>query len=128
MSANAHAGHDDGHDHAGGEGHAHGTLRSYMIGFWLSVVLTAIPFYLVMSGAIDSKQIVSTVVVAFAVAQIVVHMVCFLHMDAKSESGWTLMALIFTVVIVVITLAGSLWVMYHLNVNMMPGHDMSRMP
>jgi cytochrome o ubiquinol oxidase operon protein cyoD len=55
-------------------------------------------------------------------------MVCFLHMDAKSESGWTLMALVFTVIIVGITLAGSLWVMYHLNVNMMPGHDMSRMP
>lgn len=124
MSADAHAGHDHGHD----DEHTHGTLRSYMIGFWLSVFLTAIPFYLVMSGAIDSKQIVSFVVIAFAVAQIVVHMVFFLHMDAKSESGWTLMALIFTVVIVVITLAGSLWVMYHLNVNMMPGHDMSRMP
>lgn len=126
MSADAHAGHD--HDHGHDDGHTHGTLRSYMIGFWLSVFLTAIPFYLVMSGAVDSKQIVSFVVIAFAVAQIVVHMVFFLHMDAKSESGWTLMALIFTVVIVVITLAGSLWVMYHLNVNMMPGHDMSRMP
>ncbi|WP_204337653.1 cytochrome o ubiquinol oxidase subunit IV, partial [Klebsiella pneumoniae] len=73
---------------------------------------------------IDSKQIVSAVVIVCAVVQIVVHMVCFLHMDAKSEGGWTLMALIFTVIIVVITLAGSLWVMYHLNVNMMPGHDM----
>lgn len=123
MSADVHANHAHEHDT-----HNHGSLRSYMIGFWLSVVLTAIPFYLVMSGVIDSKQIVSAVVIACAVAQIVVHMVCFLHMDAKSEGGWTLMALIFTVIIVVITLAGSLWVMYHLNVNMMPGHDMSRMP
>lgn len=125
MSADMHAGHGHhGHEHA----EAHGSLRSYMIGFWLSVFLTAVPFYLVMTGAIDSKQITSFVVIAFAVAQIVVHMVCFLHMDARSESGWTLMALIFTLVIVGITLAGSLWVMYHLNVNMMPGHDMSRMP
>ncbi|WP_164107812.1 cytochrome o ubiquinol oxidase subunit IV, partial [Serratia marcescens] len=76
------------------------------------VALTAVPFYLVMSGVIDSKQIVSAVVIVCAVVQIVVHMVCFLHMDAKSEGGWTLMALIFTVIIVVITLAGSLWVMY----------------
>lgn len=124
MSADVHANHGHEHDDA----HNHGSLRSYMIGFWLSVGLTAVPFYLVMSGMIDSKQIVSAIIVACAVAQIVVHMVCFLHMDAKSEGGWTLMALIFTVIIVVITLAGSLWVMYHLNVNMMPGHDMSRMP
>jgi cytochrome o ubiquinol oxidase operon protein cyoD len=52
--------------------------------------------------------------------QIVVHMVYFLHMNAQSEGGWTMLALIFTLVLVVITLSGSLWVMYHLNENMMP--------
>ena len=41
---------------------------------------------------------------AFAAVQIVVHMIYFLHMDAKSEGGWNLMALIFTIVLVVITL------------------------
>ena len=99
-----------------------------MVGFWLSVILTAIPFYLVMSGALESKQLTSFVIMAFAAAQIVVHMICFLHMSAKSENGWTLMALLFTIIIVVITLSGSLWVMYHLNANMMAGHDMSQMP
>ena len=47
--------------------------------------------------------------------QIVVHMIYFLHMNAKSEGGWTMLALIFTLVLVVITLSGSMWVMYHLN-------------
>ena len=56
----------------------------------------------------------------FAAAQVVVHMVYFLHMNAKSEGGWNALALIFTVVLVVIVLAGSLWVMHHLNTNMMP--------
>lgn len=123
MSANTHAGHGD---HTGADDEAHGSLRSYLIGFALSVVLTAIPFYLVMSGVLD-KQLTAFVIMGFAAAQIVVHMIFFLHMSARSESGWTMMALIFTIVIVVITLSGSLWVMYHLNVNMMPGHDMSRM-
>ncbi len=127
MSADAGVNHAEyGHEHAAE--HAHGSLRGYMTGFWLSVVLTAIPFYLVMSGVIDSKEVTSLVIMAFAVAQIVVHMIFFLHMNAKSESGWTLMALLFTIVIVVITLSGSLWVMYHLNANMMVGHDMSKMP
>jgi cytochrome o ubiquinol oxidase operon protein cyoD len=68
------------------------------------------------------------VILGFAAVQIVVHMVYFLHMNAKSEGGWTMLALIFTLVLVVITLSGSLWVMYHLNHNMMPAHDMRNMP
>ena len=64
---------------------------------------------------------------AFAAVQIVVHMIYFLHMNSKSEGGWTMLALIFTIIVVVIALAGSLWVMYHLNTNMMPAtHDMSQ--
>jgi cytochrome o ubiquinol oxidase subunit IV len=55
-------------------------------------------------------------------------MISFLHMSAHSESGWTLMALLFTLVLVGITLSGSLWVMYHLNANMMLDPGMSQMP
>ena len=118
MSTDTHAAHVDDHHH--GDDHAHGTFSSYMLGFVLSVVLTAIPFWLVMSGALPSKQITALVIMAFAVVQIVVHMIYFLHMNTKSENGWTMMALIFTLILVVITLSGSLWVMYHLNHNMMP--------
>jgi cytochrome o ubiquinol oxidase subunit IV len=127
MSADTHVVHAD---HAAGHGHGsgHGSLRSYLIGFGLSVVLTAIPFWLVMSGVLDSRQATAFTIMVFAAAQMVVHMIFFLHMSARSENGWTMMALIFTLVIVVITLSGSLWVMYHLNVNMMPGHAMSQMP
>jgi len=108
-------------------GEVHATLKGYLIGFGLSVVLTAVPFWLVMNGAIESKPVTAFVIMAFAAVQIVVHMVFFLHMSPKSENGWTILALIFTLVIVFITLSGSLWVMYHLNINMMPGHNMSGM-
>ena len=125
MSAHDHT---EGHDHAHG-GAAHGSFRGYLIGFILSVILTAIPFWLVMSGAIDNKQATAIVIMAFAVVQIVVHMVFFLHMNTASEGGWSMLALIFTLILVVIVLTGSLWVMYHLNANMMPGlHDMREMP
>ena len=111
-------GHALGHDeHASG---SHGSLRDYVIGFVLSVILTAIPFWLVMSGALHSASTTGLVIMAFAVVQIVVHMVYFLHMTPKVEGGQNLMALIFTIVIVGIVLSGSLWVMYHLNHNMMP--------
>ena len=105
------------------DAHGHGTRREYLTGFGLSVLLTAIPFALVMSGVIADPRITSALVVVMALVQIVVHMVYFLHMNSRSENGWTLMALIFTVIIVVIALAGSLWVMYHMNINMMPGME-----
>ena len=113
-------------DHLGHESHNHGSFLGYMIGFGLSVILTAIPFALVMTGVLPTNA-TAMIVMGAAAVQIVVHMIYFLHMNSKSEGGWTMMALIFTIVIVVICLAGSLWVMYHLNTNMMPTHDMTQM-
>jgi cytochrome o ubiquinol oxidase operon protein cyoD len=55
-------------------------------------------------------------------------MVYFLHMNTRSEDGWSIMALVFTLILVVIVLIGSLWIIYHLNANMMPDRDMSQMP
>ncbi len=104
----------------------HGTLKGYLTGFVLSVILTAIPFYLVMGDISWSKQAIALTVVVFAAVQMIVHMVYFLHMTPKSEDGWTLTSLVFTLILVVITLAGSLWVMYHMDNNMMPKHEVSQ--
>ena len=117
-------GHDEhGGEHAPHDEHveaAHGTMRDYVTGFILSVILTAIPFWLVMNHVITDSGTTALVILGFAAVQIVVHMVFFLHMNPRSEGGWNMLALIFTVVLVVIVLSGSLWVMYHLNTNMMP--------
>ena len=91
-----------------------------MTGFVLSVILTAIPFWLVMGNVLGDTLRTSIVIMAFAAVQIVVHMIYFLHMNTKSEGGWTFLALVFTLTLVVITLAGSIWVMYHMDQNMMP--------
>jgi len=119
-----HHGHNNGHE-AG-----HGSLRGYVIGFTLSVVLTAVPFWIVMGNLLDSKLMTVAAIMLFGTAQIVVHMIYFLHMNAKAEGGWMIMALIFTIIIVAIALVGSLWVMYHLNTNMMPmsPEQMKNMP
>ncbi|MFT3761635.1 MAG: cytochrome o ubiquinol oxidase subunit IV [Pseudoxanthomonas sp.] len=96
-------------------------MKGYATGFVLSVILTAIPFWLVMGNVFASSTTTAIVIMAFAMVQIVVHMVYFLHLNAKSEGGWNMLALIFTLVLLVITISGSLWVMHHLNKNMMPG-------
>jgi cytochrome o ubiquinol oxidase operon protein cyoD len=113
MSA-AHETHDDTGYHA--------TVKGYVIGFLLSVVLTAIPFWLVM-GEVLPKSATVWIILAFAAAQMLVHMVYFLHLSPRSEGGWSVLALVFTAVLVFILLAGSIWVMYHMNTNMMPTMD-----
>jgi len=120
-AANAHHahGHDDHHGHDVGP---HSSLRDYVIGFVLSVVLTAIPFWLVMTKAIADRNTAILVLGGFAVVQILAHMVYFLHMNGKVEGGWTLLSTIFTVVFVAIAISGTLWVMFHMNANMMPEH------
>jgi cytochrome o ubiquinol oxidase operon protein cyoD len=111
----AEAAHHAHHDEAG-----HGTVKSYVIGFILSVILTAIPFGLTMTHMMPASTLVP-VVVAIAVVQILVHLYFFLHMNTSSSQVWNNAAFIFTVLIVGILVIGSLWVMYHLNTNMMPG-------
>jgi cytochrome o ubiquinol oxidase operon protein cyoD len=117
-----HGAHDDhGHGHHDHDGHDHGSMKSYVTGFVLAVILTAIPFWLVMGKVIGNSSTAGLVLLGIAAVQIVVHMVYFLHMNSKSEGGWNMLALIFTVMLVVIMLSGSIWVMYHMNHNMMPG-------
>lgn len=126
MSEQQHSSHDDHHhDEDGGY---HFSAKGYVIGFLLSVVLTAIPFWLVMAKVLPTPGLTAAVILGFAAVQIVVHMIYFLHMNAKIEGGWSMLSLIFTAAIVIIMLAGSIWVMFHLNTNMMPVHDMRQMP
>lgn len=125
-------GHNEPHhgdDHHHGDEAPHGSLREYVIGFVLSVLLTTVPFWLVMGGVLDSKLATAAVIIIFGVTQMLVHVVYFLHLNTRSEGGWNMLAIIFTLVLVVITIAGSLWVMHNMNEKMMPSaHEMRIAP
>src|SRR3546814_11173366 len=100
----------------------HASLRDYMIVCILSVILTAIPVWMVMTMPL-SAPVTAAIIMGFAVVQIVVHMVFFLHMTPTAEGGWSLTSLVFTIIVVGIMLAGSLWVMHHLHTKMMQMTD-----
>lgn len=102
---------------------SHASYRSYIIGFVASVILTIIPFALVMSGAEVSLGLALSVIFGLGAIQILVHVQYFLHVDLKAEDGWQVMSLVFTAIVLVIVLAGSIWVMFHLHANMMPAHE-----
>ena len=102
-------------------GQAHGSVKEYINGLICSVVLTLIPFALVMAE-IGSTQFIVTVIMICAAAQILVQLIYFLHMNTSSKQMWNTSSAVFVAVIVTIILTGSLWIMEHLNHNMLMGH------
>ena len=101
-----------------------GLYRSYIIGFALAVVLTIVPFWIVMAEVEIGLGWALFIIFGLGALQMIVHVHYFLHVTLRAEDGWQAMSLIFTAVVLIIILAGSIWVMFHLHENMMPAHDL----
>ena len=95
-----------------------GSLKSYLTGFVLSLLLTAIPFALVMSGAWSSAATLAGIFSA-GIVQILVHLHYFLHLDTSSAARWNVVAMIFTLLIMVLFVGGTIWIMWSLYYRMM---------
>lgn len=87
---------------------------TYLNGFALAVVLTAIPFAAVWSGAITGMAIYIVIAVC-AVVQVAVHLIFFLHIDLKETPGENLFFLGFAGVLIFLMVGGSLWIMIDLH-------------
>ena len=105
------------HDH-NSAGASHGNTKQYTIGFILSVILTVIPFGMVMAGGFG-RGIVMAVIAITAVAQVLVQLVYFLDMNSSSDQRWNVIAFIYTVLCIAVLLVGSVWIMNYLHYNMM---------
>jgi len=99
-------------------GNDHGSVKSYIHGFILSLVLTIIPFAVV-SQHWFTTSVTYAIVAIFAVAQLCVQLVYFLHLSYKSSARWNLYVFLFTFLVVLIVILGSLWIMVNLNYFMM---------
>lgn len=103
-------------------GTAHGSLKSYLIGLVLSLILTAIAFAAVMSARQMTIGL-TAIVLSAAIAQILVQIIFFLHMDGRREQIWDTMTGLYSLVILLFIVFGSIWIFHHLHINtMMIGH------
>ncbi|WP_226813643.1 cytochrome o ubiquinol oxidase subunit IV [Candidatus Profftia lariciata] len=93
------------------------SISSYTIGFILSIVLTFIPFWIVINSNTTHQNIL-IIVITMAVIQIFIHLIFFMHMRLVYAERWNLISLLFTFLIITIIITGSLWIMYNLNINM----------
>ncbi|MBE0650501.1 MAG: cytochrome o ubiquinol oxidase subunit IV [Bacteroidales bacterium] len=99
-------------------GAGHITNKGYITGFVLALLLTIISFGLVMTHIVSRQFAVIGLFVA-AVAQMLVHLHYFLHLDRSSAQKWNVLALAFTALLLFIFVAGTVWVLYTLNSRMM---------
>jgi cytochrome o ubiquinol oxidase subunit IV len=102
-----------------------GSIQSYVIGLALSTLLTVASFGLPATGLVWGPG-VSVALAVLAIAQMGVHLVFFLHITTAPDDTNNVLALAFGVLIVGLLIAGSLFIMTHLN-NMLPMDEMMRM-
>ena len=94
-------------------------IRGYLIGLGLATLITAVAFFVSGTSLVWQPSIPIALIV-LAIAQMGVHLVFFLHITSGPESSNNLLALMFGLLIVILLIVGSLWIMTHLNHNMMP--------
>ena len=98
---------------------SHGSYKSYFLGFALSIILTLIAYFITVKGGMPAFKTHITLG-ALASLQLIVQLIFFLHLASEEKPRWNLQSFVFTFITVVILIAGSLWVMYNLDYNMMP--------
>jgi cytochrome o ubiquinol oxidase operon protein cyoD len=101
------------------DGHDAEDVGSYLIGLALAALLTIVSFFVARTTLVWEPSIPVALVV-LAIAQMGVHLVFFIHITSGPDNINNVMALAFGVLIVLLLLTGSLWIMAHLNQNMMP--------
>jgi cytochrome o ubiquinol oxidase operon protein cyoD len=109
-----------------GPGELRAEVRSYLLGLGLSVLLTAASFWALHTVLIWGPSIMMAIVV-LAVAQMGIHLVFFLHLTTAPDNLNNSLALGFGVLIVGLIVFGSVWVMNHLNHNMLPALQLMQM-
>lgn len=109
-----------------GGGSVAASIRGYAVGLGLAVLLTVASFWAAHSQLIWQPAI-PTALVVFAIAQMGVHLVFFLHITTGPDNTNNVLALAFGVLIVFLVIAGSLWIMANLNANMPPMDEMMKM-
>jgi cytochrome o ubiquinol oxidase subunit IV len=102
-----------------GQGAAHGSLRSYVVGLVLSLLLTLASFGAVMADVMP-RDVGLAVIVVLCVAQLIVQLVWFLHIGTARDQRSNTVIFLCTGFLIAVIVGLSLWVMHNANENMMP--------
>jgi cytochrome o ubiquinol oxidase subunit IV len=94
------------------------SVWTYTAGLVFALLLTAASFVVAQTHLLWGPGVPAGLAV-LAIAQMGVHLVFFLHIGTDPDHTNNVLALAFGVFIVALVIAGSLWIMDHLNANML---------
>ncbi len=105
--------------------HHDAPIKTYLAGYALALALTAAAFVLVSAYRVSDSEIMSRGLLLVCLGllagfQLIIQSVFFLHLSAERRARLTLVSTLFTVLVVLTIIVGSLWIMHNLNYNMMP--------
>jgi cytochrome o ubiquinol oxidase operon protein cyoD len=104
----------------------HGSVRGYVIGYVSAIALTIAAFTVAPSTAMAPFSVEAALAV-LAIAQMLVHLIFFLHINTAPVQKTNIMAFTATMLIIAIVVIGSIWIMGHLNRNMVPMDHLMQM-
>ncbi len=96
----------------------HGSLKSYLMGFALSFLLTSASFLLVITQPILGQNLILSIM-GLALIQAICQLLLFLHLGQEASPRWETGVFYFMLIILLITVVGTLWIMFDLNARMM---------
>lgn len=100
-----------------------GTIKAYMLGLLLCIVLTLAAYFSVTSQIFTGHTLLA-VIVGLAIVQALVQLVLFLHLGQEDHPKWKLMSFLFMTMVIIIVVFGSLWIMFNLDERVMPSMHM----
>jgi len=107
-------------DDVGGASDEHSArIGTYLLGLALATLLTVASFWVANTHLIYDPGI-PMALATLAVAQMGIHLVFFLHLTTAPDNTNNILALAFGLLIVGLVIFGSVWIMAHLNHNLMP--------
>jgi cytochrome o ubiquinol oxidase operon protein cyoD len=108
-------------------GQPHSNIMSetlaYVIGLAFALVLTGVSFWVASTSTLWGPGVAVGLVV-LAIAQMGVHLVFFLHITSGPDNTNNVLALAFGVLIVFLVMIGTIWIMGHMEANMMPDPEL----
>jgi len=93
-------------------------MRSYIVGLGLALLLTVAAFGLAVFRLLPSSVLLPTIGI-LALLQIAVHFRFFLHIDLSRQKREDLQLILFTSLLILIMVGGSLWILASLDQRMM---------
>lgn len=104
----------------------HGSIKTYVIGFVLSLIFTLIPYFLVVKQSVTGNLLLATIL-GFAVLQMIIQITFFLHLGRGPKPKWNLFFFISTIGIIIIVVGGSILIINNLHYNMLPRDQVKKL-